>query len=78
MAKVEGESMEWARSLAEMLTISLIAFMTGGALLSAAYFELPYILCMLLEVLKIQVKAEINKAKIDIKIVHVSRSALRK
>lgn len=63
MAKSVGESMEWARSLAEMLTISLIAFMTGGALLSAAYFELPYILCMLLEVLRIQVKAEVSKVK---------------
>ena len=66
MAKAAGPRLDWARDLAEMLTISAIAFVTGGALLSAAYFELPYVLFMLLEVLKIHVRqiARIESDKI--------------
>ena len=66
MAKAAGPRLDWARDLAEMLTISVIAFVTGGALLSAAYFELPYVLFMLLEVLKIHVRqiASIEPGKI--------------
>ena len=48
----------WAGDLAGMIIISLIAFATGGALLSAAYFELPYMLFMIIQVLKIQVIKE--------------------
>jgi probable O-glycosylation ligase (exosortase A-associated) len=53
-----GPEFEWARNLAEMLLLTIIAYLAGGALLSAAYFEMPYIVCMLLEVLKLQVRRE--------------------
>jgi probable O-glycosylation ligase (exosortase A-associated) len=56
IAKSTGAKLEWARSLAQMLALSLVAYVVAGALLSAAYFELPYILIMLLQVLKMQVE----------------------
>lgn len=54
-SKQIGASLEWAHSLAKMLTISIIAYAIGGGLLSAAYFELPYIFYMTLEVLNVYV-----------------------
>lgn len=58
VSKQAGSQFEWARSLAEMLILSVIAYAVAGALLSAAYFELPYILFMLLEVVKLHVLRE--------------------
>lgn len=55
MVKIRGPSTEWALDLANMLSASLVAFVVGGAALSAAYFELPYIILMLLEVVKLKV-----------------------
>jgi probable O-glycosylation ligase (exosortase A-associated) len=55
MVKIRGPSAEWALDLANMLTASLAAFVVGGAALSAAYFELPYFIIMLLEVVKLNV-----------------------
>ncbi len=60
-AQQAGPQLEWARSLAELTLMSVVAFASGGALLSAAYFELPYMLFMLLEVLRIQVRHEASK-----------------
>jgi len=56
MASSVGPRLQWAVDLAYMIVISTMAYAVGGALLSAAYFELPYILFMLLEVLKLQVR----------------------
>ncbi len=56
IAKAIGTQLDWARSLAQMLMLSLVAYVIAGSLLSAAYFELPYILIMLLQVLKMQVE----------------------
>lgn len=53
MARRMGPEFEWVGVLAEMLSVGCIAFAVGGALLSAAYFELPYIYFMLIEVLKL-------------------------
>lgn len=49
----------WAMDLANVTFLSLIAYCFCGSLLSAAYFELPYICFMLLEVIKIQQKNKI-------------------
>lgn len=35
-------SLKWAKDLAPMIQVSLIAFASGGAFLSLAYFDLPY------------------------------------
>lgn len=45
-------STEWAVSLIDMLRLALLAYMIGGAALSVAYFELPYSIIMLIEVIK--------------------------
>lgn len=52
LTKVLGSSAEWAANLSDMLAASLIAFMVGGALLSAAYLEIPFLIFCLLEVTK--------------------------
>jgi probable O-glycosylation ligase (exosortase A-associated) len=47
-----GAPLDWAHDLAQVLSSSILAYSIGGALLSAAYFELPYMMFMLLEVIK--------------------------
>jgi len=54
MVRMQGDSVLWAGDLADMLAAVLIGYMFGGALLSAAYFELSYIVMMLMEVVKQQ------------------------
>lgn len=44
---------KWAGDLADMLGASLVAYVVSGSLLSAAYFELPYLCFMLLETVKL-------------------------
>lgn len=43
--------LEWAGDLANFIAAGIVAYMVGGAALSAAYFELPYYLIMLMQVL---------------------------
>lgn len=50
--------LQWAVYLSDMLWASLLAYIVSGSLLSAAYFELPYVLMMLMEVVKQQIKVE--------------------
>lgn len=52
------EHLLWAVYLSDMLWASLLAYIVSGSLLSAAYFELPYLVLMLLEVVKQQVIAD--------------------
>jgi len=47
--------LEWATDAANALSASMLVYAIGGAALSASYFELMYIIAMLLQVLKIQV-----------------------
>ena len=54
----QNEDLTWASDLSDMLAGSLIVYIIGGALLSAAYFDLPYMIIMLMEVLKQQVLRE--------------------
>jgi probable O-glycosylation ligase (exosortase A-associated) len=62
LARQKGAQLDWARDLAQMLFAAVLAYAVGGGLLSAAYFELPYILCMMLEVLKMQAQLTSNSA----------------
>jgi len=50
--KSVGPELDWVLSLAQMLKLSLLAYLVAGALLSALYFELPYMLMMLLQILQ--------------------------
>lgn len=62
--RANGTEQRWAGDLADMLGISLLAFMVTGSTLSAAYFELPYVCMMLLEVLK-QHQLRLHNAKLQ-------------
>lgn len=54
LAKKIGPTARWASDCADMLGASMIAYLVGGAALSAAYFELPYIVVMIMQVLRLQ------------------------
>jgi probable O-glycosylation ligase (exosortase A-associated) len=47
-----GREHVWAGDLADAIAISMLAFVVTGSLLSAAYFELPYICMMVMECLR--------------------------
>lgn len=49
----------WARDLADMLMLSVIAYMVGGAAVSLGYFEVVYMVIMLMELLRLHVAREV-------------------
>ncbi|MDP2073789.1 putative O-glycosylation ligase, exosortase A system-associated [Hydrogenophaga sp.] len=50
-----GKQWLWARDMADMLMLGIIAYMAGGAAVSLAYFEVIYMLVMLMEMLRLHV-----------------------
>lgn len=52
----------WASDLTDLLALVLVLYMVCGSALSAAYFEMPYIVMMLLEVIKQHLLRESVKA----------------
>ena len=48
----------WARDLADMLMLSVLAYMVGGAAVSLGYFEVVYMVIMLMELLRLHVARE--------------------
>jgi probable O-glycosylation ligase (exosortase A-associated) len=50
-----GKQWLWARDMADMLMLSIIAYMAGGAAVSLAYFEVIYMVVMLMEMLRLYV-----------------------
>lgn len=52
LVRQNGPRQQWAGDLADMLGAALLAYVVSGSLLSAAYFQLPYVCLMLLETLK--------------------------
>lgn len=52
------EQLRWATDLADLLAAVLVVYMVSGSLLSAAYFEMPYIMVMMMMVLRLQVQRE--------------------
>jgi probable O-glycosylation ligase (exosortase A-associated) len=61
--KNNNKSELWAIDLANVTCLSIIVYCVSGSLLSAAYFELPYICFMILEVIKLQQTREVLKIK---------------
>lgn len=49
VAKVTGSDVAWAVDLANTLSYSMIAFLVGGSLVSAAYFDIPFVLIALMQ-----------------------------
>lgn len=52
-----GDGLQWATDLSTACTLSLVAFVVGGAGVSLAYFELVYFLVMMVAIIKRQVLA---------------------
>lgn len=50
-----GESYQWARDMADMLMLSVLAYMVGGASVSLGYLEVIYMVVMLMELLRLHV-----------------------
>lgn len=65
-ARMIGQEGLWASDCADMLAAAMVAYLVGGAALSAAYFELPYIVVMLLQVLKLLVDDQLTKRNRDL------------
>ena len=57
MAREVGPNADWALNLANCLAGSTIAFLVGGALLSAAYLEIPFLIVGLMEVIRLRLAA---------------------
>lgn len=64
LAKVVGNKVDWARDCSDMLAASIVAFLVGGAALSAAYFELPYVVVMLMQILLMVCERELSSASL--------------
>jgi O-antigen ligase len=56
MVKRAGENFTWALDAANALMLSLMAYLAGGAGVSLGYFEVPFMLAMVMELLKQQVE----------------------
>lgn len=50
-----GSEYRWARDMADMLVLAILAYMIGGAAVSLAYYEVIYMVVMLMELLRIHV-----------------------
>ncbi len=54
--------MAWANNLAKMLQVSQIAYASGGAFLSLAYFDLPYYVLAAMVLTRVAVEKELKTA----------------
>ena len=71
------EKAQWAANLSRMIQVSMVAYMSGGAFLGLAYWDLPYHLCsivMVVNIWLIQNNQLVNKgvedsAKVKTKII---------
>ncbi|MES2878581.1 MAG: putative O-glycosylation ligase, exosortase A system-associated [Pseudomonadota bacterium] len=60
LAERGGTSWRWASDLSDLLAAIMFVYAVSGSLLSVAYFELPYVVMMLLEVIKLQLRTALN------------------
>ena len=59
-----GPEYQWARDMADMLMLAILAYMTGGAAVSLAYYEVIYMVIMLMELLRLHVvRAQLNTGR---------------
>lgn len=57
--KKMGPQWDWARDMADMLMLCIIAYMAGGAAVSLGYFEVIYMVVMLMEMLRLHVASAV-------------------
>lgn len=55
--------MQWARSLATMIQVSLLGFAVGGAFLSLVYFDVPYYLMAAVVATRVIIERELKQIK---------------
>lgn len=55
-----GASHQWARDMSDMLMLSVLAYMVGGASVSLGYLEVVYMIVMLMELLRLHVERASN------------------
>jgi putative inorganic carbon (hco3(-)) transporter len=58
----ERPDLAWANNLAKMLQVSQIAYASGGAFLSLAYFDLPYYVLAAMVLARVAVEKELKTA----------------
>lgn len=66
MAKQGGLDLEWAVDLSRSLAATIFAFMVGGLTVSIAYTEFIYMAVMLMEVLKQEVKRQLQAKTLSV------------
>ena len=64
LVKKNSHQSVWAGNLADMVAASVLAYVVSGSLLSAAYFELPYICMILMESIKQQQRRTLQESQI--------------
>jgi len=57
------ESLYWARDLAAMIQVSMVAYMTGGAFLGLAYFDYIYHLIALVAITSYLIKTQTEQTE---------------
>lgn len=57
---------QWARDMADMLMLSILAYLVGGASVSVAYIEIIYVIGMLMELLRIHVIGQSAISKLNL------------
>ena len=69
-AKSKGKSTDLVRSkdLSDAIAIALFAFLVGGASLSLAYYETPYVLLVLLELVRMDVHRQLAAQNAEVKL----------
>ncbi|MBS0293416.1 MAG: putative O-glycosylation ligase, exosortase A system-associated, partial [Proteobacteria bacterium] len=50
-----GGCYQWGRDMADMLMLAVLAYMVAGAAVSLGYFEVIYMVVMLMELLRMHV-----------------------
>lgn len=65
MVRSDIQRLQWATDLSNALIAAMVAYIIGGAGISAGYFEVMYMLVMLSELIRIQVKQLIDTARAD-------------
>lgn len=66
LAKQGGPDLEWAVDLSRSLAATVFAFMVGGLTVSIAYTEFIYMAVMLMEVLKQEVKRQLQAKTLSV------------
>ena len=72
------DDLRWADDLAKMVQVSLVAYASGGAFLSMAYFDLPWHMVSVMVILNLLVQQHLNETAGVSKYDSVSTNLARK